>query len=821
MSNASDRPIDDQLKLVFGKSKIGVVAVGADGVVKDINETALNLLNLSAGEGANLPVAELFTLAFHDIPERYDAEQFSAFTDHPFHVKSNLRDNWVSITSLIWNDTAGTPQTYLLVRDVSSFKKRERLTSYLNQAATALANSRDTKSALEQIARFIVPTFANWFTLDLLKDGGLEMILLKHEDPAKIEWAYSYRKNYPPDLNGNAGAGVVVRSGKAAMVPVVTDQMFDLIISDPVQREEIRKIGMHSVIVAPIIVREKVTGLVNFISSNPGNYFDQNDLEFAENFANLVGLVLENTRLNEEAARELALRKQGEEQFKFLVSAIPHKVWTSGPDGRAIYYNERWHHYMGIDGFDELREAIWDFIHPEDRTVAAAEWPAAVKNGQQAELEQRIRRHDGEYRWHLSRFSPHKNELGEVLLWVGTSTDIHEQKTYELELAAINEEMSAANEELEAVNEEQHATNEELLESRNALEKLVDDLEASESRFRFLLNAMPQQVWTATTGGDLTYVNDVICDDFGLPMEEILERGWPNFIHPDDLERVRETWSLCLATGKELVIESRILFHDGTYQWHLTRALPLVEHDEIQFWVGTNTNIELQKQNEERKDEFISIASHELKTPLTSLKASLQLLSRLKNSRRNDMLPVLIEQANRSMFKVNTLVDELLNAKRIKDNKFSLEKRNFILSELINGCCNHIALNSDHNVIISGDKNLVAHADDHSVDQVVVNLVNNAVKYAPDSKDIRITIERHNDMAKVSVADKGPGIPADKLPLIFNRYYQGGVTNYRNPGLGLGLYISSEIIQKNGGKIGVTSEVGKGSTFWFTLPLAK
>lgn len=273
MSNASNQPVHDELKLVFGQSKIGVVAVGADGVVMDINETALNLLNLSAGAVAKLPVAEFFDLAFYEIPEKYDATQFSAFTDQAFRVKSLLPDTWVSLTSLAWEDKSGQGQTCLLVRDISSFKKRERLTSYLNQAATALAKSRDTTSALAQIARFIVPTFANWFTLDVLKDGGLKLILLKHEDPAKIEWAHSYRKNYPPDLNGNAGAAVVIRSGKAGFVPVVTEQMFDLIISDPVQREELRKIGMHSVIVAPIIVREKVTGLVNFISSQPGAPF--------------------------------------------------------------------------------------------------------------------------------------------------------------------------------------------------------------------------------------------------------------------------------------------------------------------------------------------------------------------------------------------------------------------------------------------------------------------------------------------------------------------------------------------------------------------
>ena len=119
---------------------------------------------------------------------------------------------------------------------------------------------------------------------------------------------------------------------------------------------------------------------------------------------------------------------ESSDRFRFLANTIPHKVWTSGPDGKATYYNQGWYDYTGIDEFYELRRSIWEVLHPEDLEVAKILYPRAIETCEGTELEHRFRRHDGMYRWHLTRFSPHRNEKGEIVIWVGTSTDIHEQK---------------------------------------------------------------------------------------------------------------------------------------------------------------------------------------------------------------------------------------------------------------------------------------------------------------------------------------------------------------------------------------------------------
>ena len=345
-------------------------------------------------------------------------------------------------------------------------------------------------------------------------------------------------------------------------------------------------------------------------------------------------------------------------------------------------------------------------------------------------------------------------------------------------------------------------------------------LRKSEKRFRFMLNAIPQHVWTARPDGMLDYVNRVVLDELGKTAREIIASGWQVFIHPDDLPGCLRAWYASIKSGKEYVCEFRVLFKDGTYKWHLCRALPLVEDGEIRFWLGTNTNIELQKNNEQRKEEFISIASHELKTPITSVKASLQLVQRLNRTGASpDKVNLLMDKANKNLDKIVELLDDLMNDSKIQRGQLALHKTRFNLAALVDNCCDYVRFDKNHQLIVQGDKDLFVFADQSRIEQVMVNLINNAVKYAPQSKRIEISVDRDGENATVSVRDFGIGISPEKLPHIFDRYYRVASSETDFSGLGLGLYISSEIIKRHGGKMGVASKLGEGSVFWFTLPL--
>jgi signal transduction histidine kinase len=136
----------------------------------------------------------------------------------------------------------------------------------------------------------------------------------------------------------------------------------------------------------------------------------------------------------------------------------------------------------------------------------------------------------------------------------------------------------------------------------------------------------------------------------------------------------------------------------------------------------------------------------------------------------------------------------------------------------VENCCNHIRAVGKYNLIYKGDADLTISADEQKLEQVLVNLVNNAVKYAPASKEIVVEVEDLADKVRIAVIDQGNGISKEKLPFLFDSYYQVKESGLITHGLGLGLYISAEIIRKHNGEIGVKSEIGKGSTFWFTLP---
>jgi PAS domain S-box-containing protein len=720
-------------------------------------------------------------------------------------------------------------ETWLFLHNITHSKKQSALLSHLNAAATSLLTIKDTQTALDHISEFIVPSFADWFTVDILKDSKLELTLLKHKDADKIQWARQYRESYPPDPNDNSNAALVIKTGKPIFIPVLTEEMIDAGIPDAGQRDQVKQIGLYSVIMAPITSNGRSSGLVNFISSHADRHFDEQDLNFALNFANLIGISLENAQLHEQARNEIALRAEGEDRFRFLLDAIPHKTWTSAPDGRATYYNKKWYEYTGISDFKNLRENIWAIIHPDDLADASQRWEHAVKSGNDIEIEHRLQRNDQTYRWHLSRVSAIKNELSRVVMWVGTSTDIDALKNYELQLAganaemtASNEELSAANEELEAVLEEQSTANDELRQTQETLKNTIRDLENARNQFQAFLHTIPQIAWAGAPNGDVTYYNQRWYDYTGLSFEETKDQGWKQIIHPDDLAFNLERHKAIIDSQKPGEFEIREKHHSGDFRWHLVRMTPVFNSTgHLEQWIGTATDIDDIKKLEQQKDDFISIASHELKTPLTSLKTTIQLLYNMREHPSPDKFRKLIEQGNRSMHKIQALVDDLLNMNRFKDAALVPDMQWFILSELVNGCCNHITIGGQHELIILGDKTLKVYADERAIDQVVVNFVNNAVKYAPDSKQIEVSIEKQAEGVKLSVRDHGPGIKPEQLPLIFDRYYQGVKPNYRNPGLGLGLYICSEIIKKHGGTIGVESKPGNGSTFWFTLPEAK
>ena len=317
---------------------------------------------------------------------------------------------------------------------------------------------------------------------------------------------------------------------------------------------------------------------------------------------------------------------------------------------------------------------------------------------------------------------------------------------------------------------------------------------------------------------------------YGLYPKDDIDFGlFLSLVHPDDRELTTEAVDKALngINNGEFNIEYRSVgHHDQKVRWIKSKGKAYLDEErKATRFIGTVLDISMEKSLEQstrelllKKDEFISIASHELKTPITSLKASLQLMNRMRDDPSQPIFSRLLDQSTKSMERITSLIDDLLNVSRMSEGQLTLNKSAFTVINMLNQCCSHIREDGKYKLVVQGDVDLQIDADEHRIEQVIVNFVNNAVKYAPNSKYIYLKVEKDHNLAMISVRDTGPGIPEDKLPHLFDRYYRADYTEKQYSGLGLGLYICSEIIKRHGGNIGVDSTPGKGTTFWFTLP---
>lgn len=361
----------------------------------------------------------------------------------------------------------------------------------------------------------------------------------------------------------------------------------------------------------------------------------------------------------------------------------------------------------------------------------------------------------------------------------------------------------------------------ELRRKVRELQLANEGLNEVNDRLNLALDAGKLGSYDADLNTGIIFCTEQCKADFGFEKDKVpTTSDFLNIILPEYQLHVQEQVNLSLMNNSVFNAEYEVLWPDGSMHWIHASGKPRPDATgKINRMVGVTQNITARKEFERHKDDFLSIASHELKTPITSLKGSLQLLDKIKDKPGHPLFPKLIDSSNRSMDKINKLVDDLLNMHRFSEGYLRLDKTTFNIAELLELTCNHIRMEGEHELIVQGDTELTMYADEHRIDQVIVNFVNNAVKYAADAKEIYLIISKENDFVKVSVKDGGPGIEPDQVPHLFDRYWRANHAGAKYTGLGLGLYICAEIIKRHDGEVGANSEIGKGSTFWFTIPL--
>jgi len=389
-------------------------------------------------------------------------------------------------------------------------------------------------------------------------------------------------------------------------------------------------------------------------------------------------------------------------------------------------------------------------------------------------------------------------------------TDLTAQKETEEQLRLKNELLEEARRHADKMNEEL----EDIVVERTR------DLFLSREHFKFLADNIPVIVWTTEGNGTASYFNKQWYEYTGLTIGESKGATCKDVVHPDDVIAISRIWVEAIQRKTPFHFEYRIKrARDGNFRWHLVKGEPFKDDaGKIIAWFGTSTDIEDQKREMEKKDEFISTASHELKTPLSSVKGYVQLIGRQKT------LPGTVNQyvakANESITKLQHLINNLLDVSKIAAGKLKFTTNVFNLSDLINSCvedCIHIY--GAYNIKSKVQPGLYVLGNAERLEQVLMNLISNAVKYSPDHKEIIVCGERNNDRVIVSVQDFGIGLTEDHTKKVFERFFRVETGTFA-PGLGIGLYISSEIIKEHNGRMEVESKFNEGSTFSFSLALA-
>ncbi|MDQ6873034.1 MAG: ATP-binding protein [Gemmatimonadota bacterium] len=352
-------------------------------------------------------------------------------------------------------------------------------------------------------------------------------------------------------------------------------------------------------------------------------------------------------------------------------------------------------------------------------------------------------------------------------------------------------------------------------------------------RFEHLLELSPQVVWFGGPDGRITYLNPYWYEYTGLSERRALGDGWIDAVHPEDRERVTEHWDEAVREGTDYQLELRLRGRDGQYCWFLARSRPARdETGKVDAWLGIAVDIEERKKAEEEawaasqaKSEFLASMSHELRTPLNAIGGYAELLAMGIRGPLNADQAQDIARIRRSQQHLLTLIQDVLNFAKVDAGQTEYHITAVPVDEALHDTESMIApqilAKGLHYSFKPAGKSAAVLADPEKMQQIVLNLLTNAVKFTDAGGAIALSSETNGKCVDIRVADTGPGIPPEKISKIFDPFVQAERRlNQPVQGVGLGLAISQDLARAMDGQVTVESVVGEGSTFTLTLPRA-
>ncbi|MCA9397264.1 PAS domain-containing protein, partial [candidate division WWE3 bacterium] len=358
---------------------------------------------------------------------------------------------------------------------------------------------------------------------------------------------------------------------------------------------------------------------------------------------------------------------------------------------------------------------------------------------------------------------------------------------------------------------------------------LYDEIELERQRLDDIVQNVPGVVWEwwleqEQDDAHQNYASAYVEKLLGYTQEDWKNSTslWKKIIYPDDLNKTIKSFKKIYHSKSNGSLTFRCVKKNNQVIWVEAHCMAILDETNKPIGLrGVIFDISERAEMEDRKTEFISLASHELKTPLSSLVVYIKLLEQQLTKEGNPKYSKYINRIARQTKNLTNLVNDLLDISRIETGKMQLSLQKTTMSEIVQEIVDTLQETSEtHTIVVKGESNTAIDIDAERISQVILNLLSNAIKYSPEADKVIVRIYEEDDHVKVSVQDFGIGIEKDAQPLIFNRFYRGTNESGKNfSGLGIGLYISHDIVQKHNGTLALESTPGKGSTFTFSLPL--
>jgi PAS domain S-box-containing protein len=491
-------------------------------------------------------------------------------------------------------------------------------------------------------------------------------------------------------------------------------------------------------------------------------------------FAKIVRDLSERKRWEDAVARS-------ERRFRALIEQSADAIVLNDAQGTITEASPALTRFLGYRRDEIVGRFAGDLIHPDDLERIAALFADCLQHDcPVGPAEYRIQHKDGSWRW-----------------VEGTATNLLGDPAVQAVVINVHD----------------------VTERKQAVERLAD----SEERFRLLVQHSSDIITILAPDGTVLYQSPSLERVLGYPPAE--REGQNIFatplVHPDDAAAQHAMLRQALDQPNALVhAEYRLRHKDGRWRWIDAIARNLLHDPRIGGIIVNSRDITERKDYEQRKDDFISIAAHELRAPLTSVQGFAQVLAqRAARAGRPDLVEI-VSKITQQVSRMNTLVQELLDVSRLQTGNLVFDLQPVALNAVVHDIVEEIQpLAPRHRLVIAEMEPVIVRADALKTAQVLRNLLLNAIKYSPDADRVIVRITQEDRVGRVRIQDFGVGIPVEEQERVFERFGRVQATRGRFPGLGLGLYITKGLVEGQGGTIGVESRPGAGSTFSFTLPL--